>query len=103
MLYRSLFSRKTKEPATVEHGALGWKLFGKVQPKQTPQKDPSEISKEYKSKVQLPPPTSTSPPSSCRMKKSDVEAPSTTALILEQRPQLVFMPYFISDDTDVHV
>ena len=76
-LCRSLFSRKAKE--TTDNA--GWKLFGRVPPKNAPQKEPSKIQEEYQAKLkedQL---------VASRAKKSDVEVLSTTALILENRPQ----------------
>ena len=74
---RSLFSRKAKE--TTDNA--GWKLFGRVPPKNAPQKEQSKIQEEYQAKLkedQL---------VASRAKKSDVEVLSTTALILENRPQ----------------
>lgn len=49
---RSLFSRKTKDPVDTSDSAPGWKLFGRVPPKHTPQKDPDEIKKEYEVRYQ---------------------------------------------------
>ena len=80
-----MFSRKPKETTTEEAGnqsAPGWKLFGRVPPKEVPQKDPSLICEEYKVKA-----AHVAPPSGAVVKKSDVEVSSTTALILEQRPK----------------
>ena len=79
--YRNLFSRKAKESGESD-SAPGWKLFGRVPPKDSPQKDPSQISEEYQQKSKPVPDSS-----SIRVKKSDIEVSSTTALILEQRPQ----------------
>ncbi|CAH1782530.1 unnamed protein product [Owenia fusiformis] len=72
-LSRSLFSRK-KETGTQ---GQGWKLFGKVPPKQNDVKDANEISDEYRRRYEI----------TESLRKNDVEAPSTTALILENRPQ----------------
>ena len=52
---RNLFSRKPKDPPPEEDNeALGWKLFGKVPPKQAPEKDPQLISQEYHAKCRVP-------------------------------------------------
>ncbi|XP_062592371.1 TBC1 domain family member 12-like [Saccostrea cucullata] len=74
-LSRGLFSRKSKE----EEEDQGWKLFGRVPPKQGVVKPPQQISNEYQQRNALQNPN--------RTKKSDVEVMSTTALILENRPQ----------------
>lgn len=44
--FRGLFSRKSKEGSDDEQ--IGWKLFGKVPPKQVNGKDPNQIQAEYK-------------------------------------------------------
>ncbi len=76
---RSLFSRKGKETSD----NAGWKLFGRVPPKSAPQptKDPNRIQEEYAARLRETQLAVT------RAKKSDVEVLSTTALILENRPQ----------------
>ena len=76
-LCRNLFSRKAKETSD----NAGWKLFGRVPLKNTPQKDATQIQEEYQAKVKEDLQIAN------RAKKSDVEVLSTTALILENRPQ----------------
>ena len=81
LFFRNLFSRKSKEPENDENSQHGWKLFGKIPPKQVPCKDPDRVMTEYHQKQQsdqlLAP----------KGKKENVEVTSTTALILENRPQ----------------
>jgi hypothetical protein len=81
-LFRNIFSRKSKDPTKLpdQASAPGWKLFGKVPPKQTAQKDASRISEEYQAKVKI------CQQSPTRTRKRDIEVLSTTALILENRP-----------------
>lgn len=76
-LSRNIFSRKPKE-LEPESEQPGWKLFGRVTPKQVPTKDPQQISLEYKQRESL--------TSGKTSKKQDIEVMSTTALILENRP-----------------
>lgn len=73
--HRGLFSRKSKE----EEEDQGWKLFGRVPPKQGVTKPPQQISQEYQQRATL--------QNNNRPKKSDIEVMSTTALILENRPK----------------
>uniref|UniRef100_A0A3Q1CVE3 Rab-GAP TBC domain-containing protein n=1 Tax=Amphiprion ocellaris TaxID=80972 RepID=A0A3Q1CVE3_AMPOC len=83
---RSLFSRRAKESRSVEQRDPGWKLFGKVPPREGPIKDPKKIQKEYETKSgRAGPGNPTSPRQSVR-KNLDFEPLSTTALILEDRP-----------------
>lgn len=97
-LYRSLFSRKGKDGAgsgAGEEHPPGWKLFGRVPPKDgggAPLRDPSRIQEEYQARVRegaapAPQHHTPTPAPTQRVKKSDVEVLSTTALILENRPQ----------------
>uniref|UniRef100_A0A8C0XTU0 Rab-GAP TBC domain-containing protein n=1 Tax=Castor canadensis TaxID=51338 RepID=A0A8C0XTU0_CASCN len=66
------------------HRDLGWKLFGKVPPRENAQKDSKRMQKEHEDKAGSPsrPP---SPKQNVR-KNLDFEPLSTTALILEDRP-----------------
>jgi len=133
-VYTCRLSRKS-DVALVD-SAPGWKLFGKVPPKEAPEKNPDDISVEFKAKVSQnstkisplhPKQTqeasevnSAQPAKSLRVvdqtemqpcteenlvrhqekevsksairdmiRKTDREVPSTTALILEQRPGFV--------------
>lgn len=78
LLSRGLFSRKSKDGSDGED--QGWKLFGKVPPKQVSSKHPDQIQTEFKAKH--PDEIHTSH----RGKKEEIEVMSTTALILENRP-----------------
>ncbi|XP_076580905.1 TBC1 domain family member 14 isoform X1 [Chaetodon auriga] len=84
---RSLFARRVKDNSRpVEQRDPGWKLFGKVPPREGPTKDPKKIQKEYETKTgRAGPGNPTSPRQSVR-KNLDFEPLSTTALILEDRP-----------------
>ncbi|XP_061565474.1 TBC1 domain family member 14 isoform X2 [Cololabis saira] len=83
---RSLFARKVNDSQPVEPRDAGWKLFGKIPPREGPVKDPKKIQKEYEAKSgRAAPGTPTSPRQSVR-KNLDFEPLSTTALILEDRP-----------------
>uniref|UniRef100_A0AAQ5YU79 Rab-GAP TBC domain-containing protein n=1 Tax=Amphiprion ocellaris TaxID=80972 RepID=A0AAQ5YU79_AMPOC len=83
---RSLFSRRAKESRSVEQRDPGWKLFGKVPPREGPIKDPKKIQKLLPpNKLNTGPGNPTSPRQSVR-KNLDFEPLSTTALILEDRP-----------------
>ncbi|XP_039997469.1 TBC1 domain family member 14 [Xiphias gladius] len=83
---RSLFARRVKDSRPVEQRDPGWKLFGKVPPRESPIKDPKKIQKEYETKSgRAGPGNPTSPRQSVR-KNLDFEPLSTTALILEDRP-----------------
>ncbi|XP_071334186.1 TBC1 domain family member 14 isoform X2 [Trachinotus anak] len=83
---RSLFARRVKDSRPVEQRDPGWKLFGKVPPREGPIKDPKKIQKEYETKSgRAGPGNPTSPRQSVR-KNLDFEPLSTTALILEDRP-----------------
>ncbi|XP_063434649.1 TBC1 domain family member 14-like isoform X1 [Mytilus trossulus] len=77
-LTRNLFSRKAKE--SEDDAEQGWKLFGRIPPKQAPDKDPQQITQEFNNKLR-----SVAQPKNS--KHTDIEVMSTTALILENRPQ----------------
>ncbi|KAE8278888.1 TBC1 domain family member 14 Spermatogenesis-related factor 2 [Larimichthys crocea] len=84
--WRSLFARRVKDSRPAEQRDPGWKLFGKVPPREGPTKDPKRIQKEYETKSgRAGPGNPTSPRQSVR-KNLDFEPLSTTALILEDRP-----------------
>jgi len=75
---------------------LGWKLFGKIPPKRAPEKDPSDVPLGYKQTRVLdqgkhePEFSANAALVGGRVaRRSDKEVPSTTALILEHRPELV--------------
>ena len=78
--FRNIFSRKSKETETDENAQHGWKLFGKIPPKQVTTKDPDQVMTEYQQKQQ------SEQLVASRAKKEDIEVMSTTALILENRP-----------------
>ncbi|KAK0057348.1 TBC1 domain family member 12 [Biomphalaria pfeifferi] len=72
---KNLFSKKTKEDSLP-----GWKLFGRIPPKDVTPRNPHEITSEFQarqSKIEKP---------SFPAKKQCSEVMSTTALILENRP-----------------
>uniref|UniRef100_A0A8C5ED59 Rab-GAP TBC domain-containing protein n=1 Tax=Gouania willdenowi TaxID=441366 RepID=A0A8C5ED59_GOUWI len=82
----SLFARRVKDSHPKEQKDPGWKLFGKVPPREGHIKDPKKIQKEYETKSgRAGPDNPTSPRQSAR-KNLDFEPLSTTALILEDRP-----------------
>ncbi|XP_029465733.1 TBC1 domain family member 12 isoform X2 [Rhinatrema bivittatum] len=80
---RNFFSKKTKELNPHVHSAPGWKLFGKVPPRENLQKDSKIIQQEYEARTGK---THKLPPHSIRRKNYEFEPLSTTALILEDRP-----------------
>ncbi|XP_068164492.1 TBC1 domain family member 14 isoform X2 [Antennarius striatus] len=83
---KSLFSRRVRDSRSAEQRDPGWKLFGKVPPREGSNKDPKRIQKEYETKAgRAGPGNPTSPRQSVR-KNLDFEPLSTTALILEDRP-----------------
>uniref|UniRef100_A0A8C8S8F8 TBC1 domain family member 12 n=1 Tax=Pelusios castaneus TaxID=367368 RepID=A0A8C8S8F8_9SAUR len=65
------------------HSAPGWKLFGKVPPRENFPKDSKIIQQEYEARTGR---TCKPPPQSTRRKNFEFEPLSTTALILEDRP-----------------
>ncbi|XP_003462460.2 TBC1 domain family member 12 isoform X1 [Cavia porcellus] len=81
-LARNLFPR-TKELKSVVRSAPGWKLFGKVPPRENLQKTSKIIQQEYEARTGR-----TCKPSTqaSRCKNFEFEPLSTTALILEDRP-----------------
>ncbi|XP_038124429.1 TBC1 domain family member 14 isoform X1 [Cyprinodon tularosa] len=81
---RNLFAKKVKESRPPEQKDPGWKLFGKVPPREGAVKDPRKIQKEYETKSGRAG-NQTSPRPGVR-KNLDFEPLSTTALILEDRP-----------------
>ncbi|XP_077598384.1 TBC1 domain family member 14 isoform X2 [Stigmatopora nigra] len=81
---RSLFARKVKDSHSEEQRDAGWKLFGKVPPRQVPNKDPKRIQQEYERKSGRS--GSAMWPRQNVRKNLDFEPLSTTALILEARP-----------------
>ncbi|XP_016019641.2 TBC1 domain family member 12 isoform X1 [Rousettus aegyptiacus] len=80
---RNLFPKRTKELKSVVHSAPGWKLFGKVPPRENLQKASKIIQQEYEARTGR---TCKPPPQSLRRKNFEFEPLSTTALILEDRP-----------------
>ncbi|XP_029310633.1 TBC1 domain family member 14 isoform X1 [Cottoperca gobio] len=83
---RSLFARRVKDSRPVEQKDPGWKLFGKVPPREGPIKDPKRIQKEYETKSGRAGPGNPTSPRHGVRKNLDFEPLSTTALILEDRP-----------------
>ncbi|XP_054975130.1 TBC1 domain family member 12 isoform X2 [Sorex araneus] len=80
---RNLFPKRTKELKSVVHSAPGWKLFGKVPPRENLQKTSKIIQQEYEARTGR---ICKPPPQSSRRKNFEFEPLSTTALILEDRP-----------------
>ncbi|XP_039321265.1 TBC1 domain family member 12 isoform X1 [Saimiri boliviensis] len=80
---RNLFPKRTKELKSVVHSAPGWKLFGKVPPRENLQRTSKIIQQEYEARTGR---TCKPPPQSSRRKNFEFEPLSTTALILEDRP-----------------
>ncbi|XP_051002381.1 TBC1 domain family member 12 isoform X2 [Acomys russatus] len=80
---RNLFPKRTKELKSAVHSAPGWKLFGKVPPRENVQKASRIIQQEYEARTGR---TCKVPPQSSRRKNFEFEPLSTTALILEDRP-----------------
>ncbi|KAM6951571.1 LOW QUALITY PROTEIN: TBC1 domain family member 12 [Aplochiton taeniatus] len=88
-LGRSLFSKKQgKEQRAVNHSTPGWKLFGKVPPRESPTKDSKTIQQEYVAKLgRTTGENSPTQNAQGRSRKNlEFEPLSTTALILEDRP-----------------
>ncbi|XP_020929672.1 TBC1 domain family member 12 isoform X2 [Sus scrofa] len=80
---RNLFPKRAKELKSVVHSAPGWKLFGKVPPRENLQKTSKIIQQEYEARTGR---TCKPPPQCSRRKNFEFEPLSTTALILEDRP-----------------
>ncbi|XP_075943195.1 TBC1 domain family member 14 isoform X1 [Anarhichas minor] len=83
---RSLFARRVKDSRPAEQRDPGWKLFGKIPPRDGPAKDPQRIQKEYETKSGRAGPGNPTSPRHGVRKNLDFEPLSTTALILEDRP-----------------
>lgn len=83
---RSLFARRVKDTRPADHRDPGWKLFGKVPPREGPIKDPKKIQKEYETKSGRAGASNPTSPRQSVRKNLDFEPLSTTALILEDRP-----------------
>ncbi|XP_072335144.1 TBC1 domain family member 12 isoform X1 [Scyliorhinus torazame] len=99
---RSFFTKKTKEPIPSAFSAPGWKLFGKIPPRENSQKDSKTIQQDSYgcslTSVSAPNLFSTgeyeartgrmtkTPFQSARRRNLEFEPLSTTALILEDRP-----------------
>ncbi|KAI1236332.1 hypothetical protein IHE44_0001619, partial [Lamprotornis superbus] len=82
---RNFFTKRTKELKPAVQSAPGWKLFGKVPPRENLPKDSKIIQQEYEARTGR---MYKPPPSSARRKNIEFEPLSTTALILEDRPAL---------------
>uniref|UniRef100_A0A8C0H1T6 TBC1 domain family member 12 n=1 Tax=Chelonoidis abingdonii TaxID=106734 RepID=A0A8C0H1T6_CHEAB len=80
---RNFFTKRTKELKPGLHSAPGWKLFGKIPPRENFQKDSKIIQQEYEARTGR---TCKPPPQATRRKNFEFEPLSTTALILEDRP-----------------
>ncbi|KAM4623769.1 TBC1 domain family member 12-like isoform 2-T2 [Polymixia lowei] len=82
---RGLFSRKQR---AASQSAPGWKLFGKVPPRESPTKNSKTIQQEYEARqVQTTAGNSPTHHAAGRSRKNlEFEPLSTTALILEDRP-----------------
>ncbi|KAM5141519.1 TBC1 domain family member 12 isoform 2-T2 [Mantella aurantiaca] len=80
---RNFFSKRSKDLKSPGLSAPGWKLFGKVPPRENVQKDSKIIQQEYETRTGR---TCKVPTQSTRRKKFEFEPLSTTALILEDRP-----------------
>ncbi|KAM4031158.1 TBC1 domain family member 12 [Anomaloglossus baeobatrachus] len=99
---RNFFSKRSKDLKSAASSAPGWKLFGKVPPREHAQKDCKIIQQddgsgslssvstpnllntgEYEARNMR---TCKGPAQSTRRKKFEIEPLSTTALILEDRP-----------------
>ncbi|XP_054914493.1 TBC1 domain family member 14 isoform X1 [Poeciliopsis prolifica] len=83
---RNLFAKKVKDGHPPEQKDPGWKLFGKIPPREGPVKDPKKIQKEYETKSGKAGPGNPTSPRQGVRKNLDFEPLSTTALILEDRP-----------------
>uniref|UniRef100_A0A8C6J5K2 Uncharacterized protein n=2 Tax=Melopsittacus undulatus TaxID=13146 RepID=A0A8C6J5K2_MELUD len=80
---RNFFTKRTKELKPAAQSAPGWKLFGKVPPRENLPKDSKIIQQEYEARTGR---MYKPPPPSARRKNIEFEPLSTTALILEDRP-----------------
>ncbi|KAJ0006433.1 hypothetical protein NQD34_013706 [Periophthalmus magnuspinnatus] len=82
----SPFAHRVKDMRPVEQKDPGWKLFGKVPPREGPMKDPKKIQKEYETKSSRAGASNPTSPRQSVRKNLNFEPLSTTALILEDRP-----------------
>ncbi|XP_066456803.1 TBC1 domain family member 12 isoform X2 [Eleutherodactylus coqui] len=80
---RNFFSKRSKDLKSPAASAPGWKLFGKVPPRENAPKDCKIIQQEYEGRTGR---TCKVQTQSTRRKKFEIEPLSTTALILEDRP-----------------
>ncbi|XP_069756676.1 TBC1 domain family member 12 isoform X2 [Narcine bancroftii] len=80
---RNFLTKKTKEPLPSTCSAPGWKLFGKIPPRENSQKDSKTIQQEYEARTGRMTKTTLQ---SGRRRNLEFEPLSTTALILEDRP-----------------
>ncbi|XP_054766668.2 serine-rich adhesin for platelets-like [Lytechinus pictus] len=83
-IFRKSLGKSSHSPGA-ESSPPGWKLFGRVPAKESMQRDHLQISEDFQKRGQTHPPTS-----SLTWKKRHTglkEASSTTALILENRPE----------------
>ncbi|XP_068254258.1 TBC1 domain family member 12 isoform X2 [Nyctibius grandis] len=80
---RNFFTKRAKELKPAVQSAPGWKLFGKVPPRENLPKDSKVIQQEYEARTGR---MYKPPPPSARRKNIEFEPLSTTALILEDRP-----------------
>ncbi|XP_078717591.1 TBC1 domain family member 14-like isoform X1 [Lampetra fluviatilis] len=81
---RNILTWRNKDCRVSVPSPPGWKLFGRVPPKESPQKDPKKIQQEYEARIAKSEKAATGQTPS--RKDLDFEPLSTTALILEQRP-----------------
>uniref|UniRef100_A0A7N8XF72 TBC1 domain family member 12-like n=1 Tax=Mastacembelus armatus TaxID=205130 RepID=A0A7N8XF72_9TELE len=88
--FRSLFSRKSKEPKALSHNATGWRLFGKTAAREDDlARDPTCTPSTQQEEEVKDSGVSSCPqrlPAAVRRKNLEFEPLSTTALILEDRP-----------------
>ncbi|XP_056298462.1 TBC1 domain family member 14 isoform X2 [Pseudoliparis swirei] len=83
---RSMFARRVTDSRPAEQRDAGWKLFGKIPPREGAAKDPKKIQKEYETKSGRAGPGNPISPRHGVRRNLDFEPLSTTALILEDRP-----------------
>ncbi|CAJ1081305.1 TBC1 domain family member 12-like isoform X2 [Xyrichtys novacula] len=91
----------SRKQRSVSHSVPGWKLFGKVPPKQSPTKEARIIQQEFEARqvVACSSPTHHAAGQQS-WRKVEVEPLSTTALILEDRPQN--LPAKSAEETQRH-
>ncbi|PVD29994.1 hypothetical protein C0Q70_09255 [Pomacea canaliculata] len=88
-LTRGLFSKKSREDS-----APGWKLFGRIPPKDSGTKDSTQITSDYYAKQRA------NQIAAAQSKGQSSDIMSTTALILENRP--VGLPSKSPEETEKH-